>query len=94
MWAWVTEYMQVSMLVNTMLYFNKRYLHIFNHPRLYPSIYDTCISYMLQLTPPPRMPCSEALYHLRTSHSKYHPESLVLSTSQPNLLAKDPYKGR
>ena len=37
-WAWVTEYMQVSMLVNTMLYFNKRYLHIFNHPRLYPSI--------------------------------------------------------
>ena len=40
-WAWVTEYMQVSMLVNTMLYFNKRYLHIFNHPRLYPSIYST-----------------------------------------------------
>ena len=38
-WAWVTEYMQVSMLVNTMLYFNKRYLHIFNHPRLYPSMY-------------------------------------------------------
>ena len=37
-WAWVTEYMQVSMLVNTMLCFNKRYLHIFNHPRLYPSI--------------------------------------------------------
>ena len=36
-WAWVTEYMQVSMLVNTMLCFNKRYLHIFNHPRLYPS---------------------------------------------------------
>ena len=33
----MTEYMQVSMLVNTMLYFNKRYLHIFNHPRLYPS---------------------------------------------------------
>ena len=38
-WAWVTEYMQVSMLVNTMLCFNKRYLHIFNHPRLYPSTY-------------------------------------------------------
>ena len=37
-WAWVTEYMQVSMFVNTMLCFNKRYLPIFNHPRLYPSI--------------------------------------------------------
>ena len=36
-WAWVTEYMQVSMLVNTMLFFNNRYLHIFSHPRLYPS---------------------------------------------------------
>ena len=35
--------MQVSMLVNTMLYFNKRYLHIFNHPRLYPSIIHFCM---------------------------------------------------
>ena len=36
-WAWVTEYMQVSMLVNTMLCLNNRYLHIFSHPPPYPS---------------------------------------------------------
>ena len=35
-WAWVTEYASI-MLVNTLLCFSKRYLHIFNHPRLYPS---------------------------------------------------------
>ena len=29
--AWVTEYIQVSMLVNTMLCLNNRYLHIFSH---------------------------------------------------------------
>ena len=34
-WAGVTEYMQVSMLVNIMLCFNKRYLH---HP---PPYYDS-----------------------------------------------------
>ena len=37
----MTEYMQVSMLVNTILCCNKRYLlayTVFNHPRLYPSI--------------------------------------------------------
>ena len=39
-WAWVTEYMQVSMLVNTMLYVNNRYLHMFSHPSPYPSIYQ------------------------------------------------------
>ena len=29
-WAWVTEYMQVSVLVNTMLCFNNRFLHRFS----------------------------------------------------------------
>ena len=38
-WAWVTEYMQVSMLVNTMLCFNNRYLHMFSHPSPYPILY-------------------------------------------------------
>ena len=33
--AWVTEYIQVSMLVNTMLCLNNRYLHIFSHPPQY-----------------------------------------------------------
>ena len=48
-WAWVTEYMQVSMLVNTMLGSNNRYLHIFNHPRLYPSRYHIPVTMRLVL---------------------------------------------
>ena len=34
-WAWVTEYMQVSMLVNTMLCFNNRFLHRYRRTLVY-----------------------------------------------------------
>ena len=69
-WAWVTEYMQVSMLVNTMLCLNNRYLHIFSHPPPYPST---------TLKPSP-------FEHLATKHIHIGMQSLIHQLLLPQVL--------
>ena len=72
-WAWVTEYMQVSTLFNTMLCLNNRYLHIFSHPPPYPSIFPSSLLYIYISYCSGTQTCSSSMSILYVLYLYIHP---------------------